>query len=156
MPFGRRPAFGANSPKRNPQCPSVTAERASLAYASGFDGIVSSRAFDRQVRSSRWQSSHFSYNVIVSQRFADNLGLHGAFMISQELLDILRCPLDPSRAARLEEEGDALVCQRCRLRYPIKEGLPCMLVEEAQLPPGTASLQALPCQQSPVEQGAKT
>jgi uncharacterized protein YbaR (Trm112 family) len=71
-------------------------------------------------------------------------------MISQELLDILRCPLDPTRTARLEQDGDGLVCQRCRLRYPIKEGLPCMLVEEAHLPPGANSLQALPCQQAHV------
>jgi uncharacterized protein len=75
-------------------------------------------------------------------------------MISKELLDILRCPLDPTRSARLEQEADSLVCQRCRLKFPIKEGLPCMLVEEAQLPPGASSLQALPCQQASVSQGA--
>ena len=74
-------------------------------------------------------------------------------MISKELLDILRCPLDPTRSARLEEEGDGLVCQRCRLKYPVKEGLPCMLVEEAILPPGASSLQALPCQQTTATQG---
>ncbi len=76
-------------------------------------------------------------------------------MVSKELLDILRCPLDPTRSARLEEEPDALVCQRCRLKFPIKEGLPCMLVEEAILPPGASSLQTLPCQQSPVGQGVQ-
>ena len=74
-------------------------------------------------------------------------------MISKELLDILRCPLDPTRSARLDQETDGLVCQRCRLRYPIKEGLPCMLVEEAILPAGAESLQALPCQQAPVAEG---
>ena len=77
-------------------------------------------------------------------------------MISKELLDILRCPLDPARSARLEEEADGLVCQRCRLTFPIKEGLPCMLVEEAELPPGANSLQTLPCQQTPVPQGTQT
>ncbi|MGH7170399.1 MAG: Trm112 family protein [Gemmataceae bacterium] len=76
-------------------------------------------------------------------------------MISKELLDILRCPLDPARSARLEEEADGLVCQRCRLKFPIKEGLPCMLVEDAQLPSGVSSLQALPCQQTSVPQGAQ-
>ncbi len=76
-------------------------------------------------------------------------------MISKELLDILRCPLDPSHTSRLEEEGDGLVCQRCRLKFPVKEGIPCMLVEEAELPPGVSSLQALPCQQSPVPQEAR-
>ena len=77
-------------------------------------------------------------------------------MISNDLLDILRCPLDPARAARLEQEADALLCQRCRLKFPVKEGLPCMLVEEAELPPGASSLQALPCQQTSVPQGAQT
>jgi uncharacterized protein YbaR (Trm112 family) len=84
------------------------------------------------------------------------LGFRGAFMISNDLLDILRCPLDPTRTARLEQEADALLCQRCRLKFPVKEGLPCMLVEEAELPPGASSLQALPCQQNSVPQGAQT
>lgn len=74
-------------------------------------------------------------------------------MISKELLDILRCPLDPTRSARLDQETDGLVCQRCRLKYPIKEGLPCMLVEEAILPAGADNLQALPCQQAAVAEG---
>lgn len=75
--------------------------------------------------------------------------------ISEQLLDILRCPLDPTRQARLEQEADGLTCQRCRLKFPIKEGLPCMLVEEAELPAGASSLQALPCQQTPVSQGVQ-
>jgi uncharacterized protein len=68
-------------------------------------------------------------------------------MVSPELLDMLRCPLDPSHT-RLEAADDSLVCQRCRLTFPIKEGsIPCMLVEEALLPPGCATLKDLPCQQ---------
>jgi hypothetical protein len=66
-------------------------------------------------------------------------------MISQDLLDVLRCPLDPSHT-RLEVAGEALVCTRCKLRFPIRHEIPCMLVEEAQLPEGCASLDALPCQ----------
>ena len=68
-------------------------------------------------------------------------------MISKELLDILRCPLDPAHTARLEEAADGLICQRCRLKFPVREGIPCMLVEEAELPPGCDSLASLPCQQ---------
>jgi len=67
-------------------------------------------------------------------------------MISQGLLDILRCPLDPSQT-RLSLEGDALYCQRCRLKFAIKDGFPNMVVEEAELPPGCESLSQLPCQQ---------
>ena len=66
-------------------------------------------------------------------------------MISQNLLDILRCPLDPSHT-RLSLEGDALFCQRCRLKFAIKDGFPNMVIEEAQLPPGCESISQLPCQ----------
>jgi uncharacterized protein YbaR (Trm112 family) len=66
-------------------------------------------------------------------------------MISQELLEMLRCPLSPDQ--RLETTSDgALQCPRCRLRFLVREGIPCMLVEEAELPPGCASLADLPCQ----------
>lgn len=66
-------------------------------------------------------------------------------MISQELLDILRCPLDPSRT-RLALEGDRLICERCRLLFRIKDGFPVLVVEEAELPPGCENLDQLPCQ----------
>jgi uncharacterized protein YbaR (Trm112 family) len=67
-------------------------------------------------------------------------------MVTQEFLDLLRCPLDPSNS-RLDLVGDGLVCQRCRLKYPVKDGIPSMLPEEAELPPGCPSLDALPCRQ---------
>jgi hypothetical protein len=38
-----------------------------------------------------------------------------------------------------------LICQRCRLRFPLQEGIPCVLVEEAELPEGCTSVNALPC-----------
>ena len=66
-------------------------------------------------------------------------------MISQDLLEILRCPMDPSHT-RLTLEGDRLLCQRCALRFPIKDGFPVLIVEEAELPPGCESLSQLPCQ----------
>jgi uncharacterized protein YbaR (Trm112 family) len=67
-------------------------------------------------------------------------------MISPDLLDILRCPMDPKREARLREEEDRLVCERCGLRFLIKDGFPVLIVEEAELPPGVTSLDQLPCQ----------
>ncbi len=68
-------------------------------------------------------------------------------MISQELLEMLRCPMDPHNT-RLDAEYDALVCQRCKVRFPIKEGIPCMLIDEAKLPPGCTSVRTLPCQKA--------
>ena len=52
-------------------------------------------------------------------------------VIDQELLDILACPLD-KKPVRLE--GDRLICTECGRRYPIRDGIPVMLVEEAELP----------------------
>lgn len=66
-------------------------------------------------------------------------------MISQDLLDILRCPMDPSNT-RLTLDGERLVCQRCALGFKIKDGFPVLIAEEAELPAGCASLDQLPCQ----------
>lgn len=56
-----------------------------------------------------------------------------------------RCPLDPNSV--LDAIDDQLVCQRCRLAYPVYDGvIPRLLPEEATLPPGCASLDDLPCQ----------
>lgn len=66
-------------------------------------------------------------------------------MISQDLLDILRCPLDPSHT-KLTLDAERLICQRCQLRFKIKDGFPILVVEEAELPEGCASLEQLPCQ----------
>jgi uncharacterized protein YbaR (Trm112 family) len=74
-------------------------------------------------------------------------------MISQDLLDILRCPMDPSNT-RLSLEDDRLVCQRCALRFKIKDGFPVLIAEEAELPPGCASLDDLPCQRDKKVGGA--
>jgi uncharacterized protein YbaR (Trm112 family) len=64
-------------------------------------------------------------------------------MISAELLEILRCPMDPKRLTRLGDEGERLVCPSCGLKYPIKDGFPVMIVEEAELPAGCDSLERL-------------
>ena len=69
-------------------------------------------------------------------------------MIPQDFLDLLRCPLSPSEV-RLDQAEDGLVCQRCRLKFPVKEGIPSLLVETAELPPGCAGLEDLPCQRTP-------
>jgi uncharacterized protein len=66
-------------------------------------------------------------------------------MISQDLLDMLRCPLNPSKT-RLRLENDRLVCERCALAFRIKDGFPVLVAEEAELPPACQSLADLPCQ----------
>ena len=57
--------------------------------------------------------------------------------IDPELLSILRCPLTRSK---LRQEGDFLIAEVGNLAYPVRDGIPVMLVEEARLPAGISSL----------------
>lgn len=66
-------------------------------------------------------------------------------MLNEELLALLVCPLGK---APLRREGETLVCTRCGLRFSIKEDIPNMLVEEAELPAGCSSLADLECVRS--------
>ncbi len=54
-------------------------------------------------------------------------------MIDEKLLEILVCPLTQDK---LRLEGDLLVNVKWPIKYPIRDGIPIMLVEEAQLPEG--------------------
>ncbi|HYR93818.1 MAG TPA: Trm112 family protein [Methylomirabilota bacterium] len=49
--------------------------------------------------------------------------------IDPELLSILACPADGSAVAQKDAH---LVCAKCGLRYPIRDGIPVMLLEEAE------------------------
>ena len=51
--------------------------------------------------------------------------------LSQDLLDILACPKCKGDI-HLTEAGDGLICDACKLMYPIKDDIPIMLIEEAQ------------------------
>ncbi len=52
--------------------------------------------------------------------------------IDPKLLDILACPAP--HHAPVVQEGDVLVCTECGLRFPIRDGIPVMLLDEAQQP----------------------
>jgi uncharacterized protein len=52
-------------------------------------------------------------------------------MISKELLEILACPKCKG-GIRLTENGDGLVCDACKLQYLVKDGIPVMLIDEAE------------------------
>ena len=54
--------------------------------------------------------------------------------IAQELLNILACPACETRSAvKLTSNKQFLKCVLCGLKYPINNGIPVMLVEEAVL-----------------------
>jgi uncharacterized protein YbaR (Trm112 family) len=52
--------------------------------------------------------------------------------VSQELLDILVCPLDKT-PVKLTADQHGLKCSTCRRVYPIREDIPVMLVDEASI-----------------------
>ena len=58
-------------------------------------------------------------------------------VLDPQILNILRCPLTHSR---LRQEGDWLIAEIGGLRYPVRDGIPVMLMEEAQLPADVKSL----------------
>lgn len=52
-------------------------------------------------------------------------------MIAKELMEILACP---SCKGPVKEDGGKIVCQKCGLVYPIQEGVPVMLIDQAMKP----------------------
>lgn len=52
-------------------------------------------------------------------------------MIKKDLLDILVCPKCKG-SLKLEKKRERLICEECKLAYPIKDGIPVMLIEEAE------------------------
>ena len=51
--------------------------------------------------------------------------------IHPDLLEILACPKCKGEI-RLTPAQDGLICDRCRLVYEIRDGIPIMLIEEAK------------------------
>ncbi|MBT7757854.1 MAG: Trm112 family protein [Rhodospirillaceae bacterium] len=51
--------------------------------------------------------------------------------VDPKLLEILVCPLTKG-ALRYDREAQELVSEQARLAYPIREGIPIMLVDEAR------------------------
>ncbi len=50
-------------------------------------------------------------------------------MIDEEILKILACP---ACQGDVELKDEKIVCLKCGRRYPVKDGIPVMLVDEAE------------------------
>lgn len=50
--------------------------------------------------------------------------------LKKELLEILCCPKCKGDI-HLNDAGDGLICQNCKLMYPIRDDIPVMLIDEA-------------------------
>jgi hypothetical protein len=52
-------------------------------------------------------------------------------MIDEQLLDILACPACKG-SLEYQQEKEKLICRSCRLAFRIEDGIPVMLVDEAE------------------------
>lgn len=62
--------------------------------------------------------------------------------LAPDILALMLCPLTRSP---LRQEGDWLIAEKpecAGLRYPIRDGIPVLLMGEAELPEGISSLDA--------------
>ena len=50
--------------------------------------------------------------------------------LSKDLLEILACPQCKGEVTP-DENHDKLFCQACKLAYPVRDGIPVMLIDEA-------------------------
>ena len=50
-------------------------------------------------------------------------------MIDKELLDILACP---ACKADVKLVDNKIVCKKCGKKYPVRQGIPVMLIDEAE------------------------
>ncbi len=62
-----------------------------------------------------------------------------------DLFRTLRCPIDPSRTTTLHQDKDQVICDGCAVRYPVKQGLPILIIAEAELPEKYPEMKKLPC-----------
>jgi uncharacterized protein YbaR (Trm112 family) len=65
------------------------------------------------------------------QHSAAGEGRYDPAVLAKELLEVLACPKCKG-PVELVKDGSALECPACRLRYRIDDGIPVMLIEEAE------------------------
>jgi len=59
------------------------------------------------------------------------IGERDIMVIDRQLLEILACPKCKGDI-HLNDTGDGLICDQCRLLYEIRDDIPIMLIEEAK------------------------
>ena len=52
-------------------------------------------------------------------------------VIKPELLEILACPCDQHADVSVSSDDTKIVCSSCAATFPIKDGIPVMLLDEA-------------------------
>lgn len=66
-------------------------------------------------------------------------------MTKDDLIAMLVCPMGKKP---LQRDGETLTCSHCGTKFAIENGIPNMLIEEAKLPDGCATIAELKCVKS--------
>lgn len=64
-------------------------------------------------------------------------------MIAKKILEIIRCPLGK---AELTLEDEFLICSMCGVKFPVRNGILVLLIDEAELPDAINNINKLNCQ----------
>lgn len=74
-----------------------------------------------------WINSNLDFDKIqiLKPVGGDTMGL------DKELLEIIACPKCKGEL-KYDEEENVLICENCRLEYPIEDDIPILLIEEAR------------------------
>ena len=51
--------------------------------------------------------------------------------VRAELMEILACP-KCKQSVELAEDSKSITCSACRLRFPVRDDIPVMLIDEAE------------------------
>ncbi len=52
--------------------------------------------------------------------------------LDDKLLEVLACPKCKGDLEYEKQPRESLICSKCRLRYRVEDGIPVMLVDEAE------------------------
>ena len=63
-------------------------------------------------------------------------------MLRENILYDLVCPIGKFP---LIQNGDMLICTNCGAKYPVREGIPMLLIDDAILPEGVNEVHELKC-----------
>lgn len=61
--------------------------------------------------------------------------MSGPLGLSENLWAVLACPCDAHGEVVADEEARMIVCTVCGRRFPVRDGVPVMLLDEALMPP---------------------
>jgi uncharacterized protein len=71
-----------------------------------------------------------------------------AVTLDPQLLEILACPSDDHAPLRpgtpADPDADALTCTSCGRQFPVTDGIPVLLLDEATMPSGDTAEPAEP------------